>query len=96
MKREFLTYLQCIKCRHDPFDLIELETKSMDNEKDIIVIENGILFCSNCNYFYPIIEGIPIILPDDLRDKNKDIEFLKKWKLKIPEKIIKEGNPWHL
>jgi hypothetical protein len=38
------------------------------------------------------------MLPDELREKDKerDIEFLKKWQGKIPDKVIKQGNPWHL
>jgi hypothetical protein len=38
------------------------------------------------------------MLPDELReaDKKRDIDFLKKWKDKIPDKVIKQGNPWHL
>jgi hypothetical protein len=36
------------------------------------------------------------MLPDELREKEKDIEFLKKWQEKIPSKITKNGFPWHL
>jgi hypothetical protein len=36
------------------------------------------------------------MLPDELRDKEKDIQFLQKWHEKIPSKIIKNGHPWHL
>jgi hypothetical protein len=36
------------------------------------------------------------MLPDELRDKTIDIEFLKKWKHKIPEKVLNHGIPWHL
>jgi hypothetical protein len=36
------------------------------------------------------------MLPDDLRDKDKDIEFLQKWEQKIPDKITKNAKPWHL
>lgn len=65
------------------------------DDKEIIITE-GILFCSKCSRYYPIIEEIPIMLPDELREKNKDIEFLQRWRHKIPEKIIKYGNPWSL
>jgi uncharacterized protein YbaR (Trm112 family) len=59
------------------------------------VIE-GILICKRCNRWYPIQEEIPIMLPDELRKKDEDIDFLKKWKDKIPEKILKYGLPFHL
>jgi hypothetical protein len=41
-------------------------------------------------------EEIPIMLPDDLRDKKHEMEFLKKNESKLPEKIITKANPWHL
>jgi len=59
------------------------------------VIE-GAIFCPKCSRFYPIMEEIPIMLPDDLRDKKHEIEFLKNYKDKLPEKIITQANPWHL
>ena len=63
--------------------------------KMIIIIE-GILYCKKCLRFYPIVDEIPIMLPDELREKEKDIEFLNKWKNNIPQHILKNSNPWHL
>jgi hypothetical protein len=60
------------------------------------VISEGALFCTKCSRFYPIIEEIPIMLPDELRDKKQEMEFLKNNKGQLPEKIIANGNPWHL
>jgi uncharacterized protein YbaR (Trm112 family) len=59
-------------------------------------IAEGILYCSNCNRWYPIIEEIPQMLPDELRDKNKDLSFLSKWKDKTPLKIVEGGKPYNL
>lgn len=66
-----------------------------DTELDI-VIEEGILFCNRCLRFFPIVEEIPIILPDEIRDKNKDLELLKKWSDSLPDKVVKKALPWHL
>jgi uncharacterized protein YbaR (Trm112 family) len=66
-----------------------------DKDKVIVIIE-GILYCRKCLRFYPIIDEIPIMLPDELREKKKDLEFLNKWKNNIPQKILKNANPWHL
>ena len=66
-----------------------------DEELDI-VIEEGILFCNRCFRFFPIVEEIPIILPDEIRDKDKDLELLKKWRNSLPEKVVKKALPWHL
>jgi uncharacterized protein YbaR (Trm112 family) len=64
-------------------------------DKIIIIIE-GILYCKKCLRFYPIIDEIPIMLPDELREKEKDLEFLNKWKNNIPQNILNNANPWHL
>ena len=59
-------------------------------------VSEGALFCSKCSRFFPIIEDIPIMLPDELRDKKQEMGFLKDNKDKLPEKIIAKANPWHL
>jgi len=60
------------------------------------LVEEGILLCKSCLRFYPITEEIPIILPDELRDKKKDLEFLKKWKANIPREVFINLKPWTL
>ncbi|MGI9011952.1 MAG: Trm112 family protein [Nitrososphaeraceae archaeon] len=76
-------------------DKVNQENEFKDNEKVIVIID-GILYCKKCSRFYPIIDEIPIMLPDELREKEKDLQFLKKWKNCIPEDILKNSNPWHL
>ena len=75
--------------KHFPLDIFESKSK------DEIVVE-GVLFCQECSRFYPIIEEIPILLPDELRNKKQDLDFLKNNQEKLPEKIIKQASPWHL
>jgi uncharacterized protein YbaR (Trm112 family) len=77
---------------------IENENEDIVNDlsNNDVVIEEGILFCNSCSRFYPIVEEIPIILPDELRDKNKDLELMKKWSNSLPEKVVKKALPWHL
>ena len=59
-------------------------------------IESGLLYCSKCGRWYPIEDDIPRMLPDDLRNKDEDIEFLSKYRDKIPEKILKKGIPYNI
>ncbi len=61
----------------------------------IEVIE-GILYCPNCLHWYPIKNGIVIMLPDDKRRKESDLEFLRKYKDKVPREILEEGKPYSL
>lgn len=60
------------------------------------IVKEGLLLCRSCLRFYPITEEIPIILPDELRDKKKDIEFLKKWGEFIPTQLLGSLKPWTL
>lgn len=46
-------------------------------------IKTGILFCNSCNRWYPIVEGVHILLPDNYRDEKADKEFLIKHKLDL-------------
>ena len=86
---------QNVKLEEDLFEN-KKENISNDPSNNDIIIEEGILFCNSCSRFYPIVEEIPIILPDELRDKNKDLEFIKKWSDSLPEKVVKKALPWHL
>ncbi|MCD6511505.1 MAG: Trm112 family protein [Thaumarchaeota archaeon] len=89
MKRSLLDILACPIDKHYPLELYELESKG-----DIVV--EGVLRCPKCNRYYPIIDEIPIMLPDELRDKDRDLSFLEKWKDKLPRVIVYEGLPHHL
>ncbi|MCD6154460.1 MAG: Trm112 family protein [Candidatus Verstraetearchaeota archaeon] len=59
-------------------------------------VNEGLLVCPQCNRWYPIIEEIPHMLPDELRDKDEDLAFLRKYREKIPRKVLLEGKPWNL
>jgi len=59
-------------------------------------VDAGILYCSKCNRWYPIIDEIPILLPDEMRNKKEDLDFLKKYQDKIPIEILENGKPWNL
>ena len=59
-------------------------------------VKEGILICDKCGRWYPIIDEIPHCLPPELRNKNEDLAFLRKWKDKIPLKVLKEGKPFNL
>ena len=91
MKKSMLDILACPIAKHYTLELFEILSEDQ-------TVKEGLLFCTKCSRYYPIIDEIPVMLPDELREKQKDrdIGFLKKWQSKIPEKVIKQGNPWHL
>lgn len=72
------------------------ERANNDTTYDNVIVKEGVLFCSRCSRFFPIIDEIPIMLPDELREREKDMKFLLEWETKIPRKILDHGVPWHI
>jgi len=88
IKKKLMDILACPIDKHHPLELYIFE------EKDEII--EGLIVCPNCLRWYPIRDEIPEMLPDELRKETEDLPFLKKWKEKIPEKILLEGRPFNL
>jgi len=61
-----------------------------------IEIVEGIVYCPNCMHWFPIRDGILVILPDKKRNEQHDKAFLNKYKDKIPEEILVKGKPFNL
>jgi uncharacterized protein YbaR (Trm112 family) len=89
MQRKLLDILACPIDKHYPLELLEFTTK------DQLVVD-GILICGQCGRYYPIIDEIPVMLPDNLRNKKEDLDFLARWKARVPEKVAHGGKPWSL
>jgi uncharacterized protein YbaR (Trm112 family) len=51
-------------------------------------IESGLLFCQKCNRWYPIIDTIPQMLPDEFRNEEKEIQFLQNNKNLLDEEFL--------
>ena len=55
--------------------------------------------CPECGRWYPIgsaVETIPEMLPDDLREKERDLEWLERWRGLVPSQTIEGGKPYNL
>lgn len=59
-------------------------------------VVDGILICDRCERWYPIIEEIPHMLPDELRSEGEDKAFLEKFRKMIPKQVLDHGKPWSL
>jgi uncharacterized protein YbaR (Trm112 family) len=90
MRRKLLDILACPIDKHYPLRLLEFSTK----EPDVVV--DGALLCEACDRFYPIVDEIPVMLPDDLRSTKEDTEFLTKWKDRLPKETLASGKPVNL
>ncbi|MEM1948629.1 MAG: Trm112 family protein [Candidatus Caldarchaeum sp.] len=51
-------------------------------------ISSGLLECGRCGRWYPIVEDIPRMLPDDLRDTKVDKEFVNAWSHFLPKYVV--------
>jgi uncharacterized protein YbaR (Trm112 family) len=81
--------LACPIDKHHPLELLVFKEEGGE-------IVEGLIWCPKCSRFYPIRDEIPEMLPDELRNLKEDLEFLEKWRDKIPEKILMEGKPVNL
>jgi uncharacterized protein YbaR (Trm112 family) len=88
MKRKLMDILACPIDKFYPLQLQVFEEKGE--------INSGIITCPKCNRWYPIIDEIPHMLPDDLREQEEDLAFLERWRDKIPETILKDGKPFNV
>jgi len=88
LKHKLMDILACPIDKFYPLELLVFEEKEE--------ITDGMITCPKCGRFYPIIDEIPHMLPDELREREEDTKFLEKWKSKIPQKILSEGKPFNL
>jgi uncharacterized protein YbaR (Trm112 family) len=62
-----------------------------------IEIETGVLLCPECKRWFPIIDTIPQMLPDEYRNKELEIQFLKTNKNLLHEGFFKQDlKPFNL
>ncbi len=81
MRSETIKKLCC------PFDKKDLELTiiTQDLEENIL---QGILTCAECRRIYPIVQGIPIMSPDEYRELKLELPLLDKWKNHLEGKNI--------
>jgi uncharacterized protein YbaR (Trm112 family) len=66
---------------------------------NLVEVDAGLLVCPECGRWYPIgsaVETIPEMLPDDLREEERDLEWLEKWRELVPKPVLDEGRPFNL
>ena len=83
--------MDILACPIDKYYPLEL---SIFEAKEEIV--EGLIVCPKCLRWFPIRDEIPEMLPDELREEKDELPFMKKWRHRIPPKILKEGKPFNL
>ena len=89
VQRRLLDILACPIDKRFPLELIEFDVNGE-------VILDGVLVCPECGRYYPIVDQIPEMLPDNLRNRKEDLGFLEKWSSKLPNEVVHGGKPWSL
>lgn len=59
-------------------------------------IEEAALLCRECKRWFSVDEGISRLLPDQLRDSEVDLQFLKRHEGSLPTGVLKEGGSFNL
>jgi SAM-dependent methyltransferase/uncharacterized protein YbaR (Trm112 family) len=63
-----------------------------DSKQDVdsVDIKKGLLICGECRHWYPVSNFVPELLPDHLRDWEKDVKFLSEFSESLPKKLYKK------
>jgi len=72
-------------CPVDKKDL-QLTVYLKNQEGDVL---EGIMTCPHCGRYYPIIYGVPIMTPDEYREKALEAPVMEKWGLTADPKSYK-------
>jgi uncharacterized protein YbaR (Trm112 family) len=101
LKPSLIDILACPIDKHYPLRLIVFEEKDETVEKEGKTltwkeIVHGVIICDKCGRWYPIEDEIPEMLPDDLREKERDLAFLREWARKVPKDTLETGKPFSL
>lgn len=81
MKLALLEKLAC------PVDKGELKLKTFVEKED--AVQEGLLTCRICGRYYPIVYGVPIMSPDEYRERALEEPILKRWGLQLSDKNFK-------
>jgi uncharacterized protein YbaR (Trm112 family) len=64
---------------------------------NLVEVDEGLLRCPECSRWYPIgnsVDTIPELMPDDLRNEDKELAWLRKWIKRIPSSVKHGGRPF--
>lgn len=89
MRSTLINKLCCPLDKHD----LELKVFVKDDKDEV---KEGLLTCSFCKRYYPIVYGIPILSPDEYREPSLELPLMKKWEKQIGGEVkgfyLQEGS----
>ncbi|MCX8195716.1 MAG: hypothetical protein N3F67_01330 [Acidilobaceae archaeon] len=91
-RREVRVEVERVKCKRfcslygKPAQEVPLSECSSCVHREVV---EGVIVCSNCGRWYPILEGIPVMLVDKYRNPREDEAFVRRNIEKIPQELLK-------
>ncbi len=86
MTRSFFDKLCCPIDKSD----LQLEVFVQDEAKNIL---EGLMTCTSCKRYFPIAYGVPIMTPDEYRERQLERPLLEKWKPNFePQGFLSSGD----
>lgn len=67
-----------------PIDKHDLEVNIFTENEEGEVLE-ALLSCPQCSRYFPVVYGIPILIPDEYRDEGLEKPMLRKWGFTLTE-----------
>lgn len=67
-----------------PIDKHGLEINIFTEDEQGEVLE-ALMTCPQCRRYFPVVYGIPILIPDEYRDDGLEKPMLKKWGFELRE-----------
>jgi uncharacterized protein YbaR (Trm112 family) len=103
MKQWLMNLLVCpvAECRN-ALKLEIYKSHMIESESGTVEeIDEALITCPKCGRWYPVIDGITCMMPDEnrLNDKTQrkaETAFLERWRNRIPADIIENGVPFGL
>lgn len=76
-------------CPVDQNDL-EIQVVTEDEEGEIL---EALMSCPECGRYFPVIYGIPILIPDEYRDEEMEQPLLERWGYQLEESPRRDNLP---
>ncbi|MHA1992572.1 MAG: hypothetical protein ACW981_11105 [Candidatus Hodarchaeales archaeon] len=89
--------LMCPYCGEEPpIPKLQLHSLKSSQIKHGTRIHYGTIYCEGCTRFWMIQDEILYMSTDNIRNKDKELDFLKEWQKSLPDYIIEQAKPHNL
>ena len=92
LRTEIKEKIKLFQANPDPGNLEEIfpELFLLNKIKIELEIDTGLLFCEKCKRWFPIVDSIPQMLPDEHRKEDQETKFLQTNKHLLDEEFLNQ------